>query len=505
MIVLITIICCLIIAYFIIAPKNMVIWYFSLYSLSFMVIVFSGLLFFFKLSNYPNLYELDYTLYLYLIRFKLPLSTARYIFTGGVTALLLSNIFFMNIIKLQNRSILTNTLLILPLVAYFFLNNPKLMSTLDITMHTTTSVFVKNVLTLLPTFTGYYIKLLIILYHIIPICIIIKHCISTNITVKKKSLIITLICTILLYTNILHMILGSLNTYFTLDFNSFPVYNTHTSKYIIMLTMFVFMVTLIFSLLVFFQPFRNYTIISGKTKRKNKNISSSNLRMFFHMQKNLFVVISKFSNLDEEECKKNPQRAYNNLQMIKNLSDSTIDTLSDNLNMIHSPKIMPEKTSVYDVIDPVIKNLNIPNNIIVDKEYPEDSIYCLSDVGALSEAFANIFSNAIEAIEMSHCPNGRITIRITDDYDLVCITIKDNGCGIDKKNLKYLFDPLFSTKSTRKNYGLGLSYAKDVIIQHNGYITIDSTVGVGTSVQITLPKLKERRFLHGKYKSCHLR
>ena len=60
--------------------------------------------------------------------------------------------------------------------------------------------------------------------------------------------------------------------------------------------------------------------------------------------------------------------------------------------------------------------------------------------------------------------------------------------------MKYLFEPLFSTKSTRKNYGLGLSYAKEVVLLHNGYITINSALGTGTKVQIVMPKIRKRLF-----------
>lgn len=131
---------------------------------------------------------------------------------------------------------------------------------------------------------------------------------------------------------------------------------------------------------------------------------------------------------------------------------------------------------------------------MVDKDYPTEPLYFIADTASLHEAFTNIFSNAIEAIEMAHRPTGRILIQITHDYDLICISISDDGCGIDKKNMKYLFEPLFSTKSTRKNYGLGLSYAKEVVLLHNGYITINSALGTGTKVQIVMPKIRKRLF-----------
>lgn len=80
------------------------------------------------------------------------------------------------------------------------------------------------------------------------------------------------------------------------------------------------------------------------------------------------------------------------------------------------------------------------------------------------------------------------------DYDLISVSIIDNGCGIDKKDIKHVFKPLFSTKASQKNYGLGLSYTKNIIQKNNGYIKIKSKPNIGTTVQVILPKYNKRRF-----------
>lgn len=494
MLFLITIIFCLIVIYFIFAPKNMVLWYFSFYTIGFTLVVFASLLFVFKVSNYPNLYEIDYALYLYLARVRLPLSSVRHTFTIGIIVMLFSNVLFINMMKVKKQNFFVNAFLLIPIAIYFLLNCSDITQRLYLAAYTTDSEMIRNLIFRIPTFTNYYGKAIIAAYHIMPIYCIIRHYFQTNITVKKQSLVITLICTILLYTNILHMISGDLSTYFMLDFNNFPVNEVRISKYMLMLMLFLFIITLIFSLLIFFQPFRNFTFTSAKIKRQNSNTSYLNLRMFLHTQKNIFVAISKFSQLDFEDCRTNPERACGNLQIIKNLADNTIDNLAKNLDMLRSPKIAPKNVSVCRLIDSAAEKMIIPNNITVDKEYPTEPLCCMADADSLQEVFTNILSNAVEAIEMAHRTAGKILIQITYDSDLICISISDNGCGIDKKNMKYLFEPLFSTKSTQKNYGLGLSYAKEVIRLHNGYITINSVLGKGTKVQTVLPKKTEKFF-----------
>lgn len=67
------------------------------------------------------------------------------------------------------------------------------------------------------------------------------------------------------------------------------------------------------------------------------------------------------------------------------------------------------------------------------------------------------------------------------------ITIKDNGCGINKEDLDKIFDPFFSTKG-QKGTGLGLSVIWGIIDNHKGKITVDSEIGKGTSFTIHLPE-----------------
>jgi signal transduction histidine kinase len=66
------------------------------------------------------------------------------------------------------------------------------------------------------------------------------------------------------------------------------------------------------------------------------------------------------------------------------------------------------------------------------------------------------------------------------------LTIIDNGLGIDDKNLRYIFNPLFSTKNTQTNTGLGLTMAFKIIREHGGELEISSQPKVGTSAKISL-------------------
>ena len=70
------------------------------------------------------------------------------------------------------------------------------------------------------------------------------------------------------------------------------------------------------------------------------------------------------------------------------------------------------------------------------------------------------------------------------------ISIKDNGCGIDKESLGKIFDRFYKSDTSRgkdkKGSGLGLAIVKEILLAHNENIDVVSTVGVGTEFTFTL-------------------
>jgi CheY-like chemotaxis protein len=73
----------------------------------------------------------------------------------------------------------------------------------------------------------------------------------------------------------------------------------------------------------------------------------------------------------------------------------------------------------------------------------------------------------------------------------VSISVEDTGTGITADALPHIFDPYFSTKVTtfQKGLGLGLSVCYSIVKNHDGYITVESTVGKGSIFRIYLPVL----------------
>ncbi len=105
-----------------------------------------------------------------------------------------------------------------------------------------------------------------------------------------------------------------------------------------------------------------------------------------------------------------------------------------------------------------------------------------------SQVFGNFLRNAIEA--MTDRPTKNLRLSTAQDKDHVIVEIGDSGCGIDPANLKNLFQPFFTTKTSAegpKGTGLGLYMSKRLLDAHGATISIDSTLNVGTTFNVRIP------------------
>ena len=105
------------------------------------------------------------------------------------------------------------------------------------------------------------------------------------------------------------------------------------------------------------------------------------------------------------------------------------------------------------------------------------------DIGQLEQVFVNLMMNAVDACQ----PGGRVRASAHAEADAIVLVVEDNGCGIATEDLDAVFDPFFTTKKRGQGTGLGLSIAADIIRNHGGSMRIDSMIGSGTSVSVTLP------------------
>ncbi|MFN3479191.1 MAG: sensor histidine kinase [Thermodesulfovibrionales bacterium] len=120
----------------------------------------------------------------------------------------------------------------------------------------------------------------------------------------------------------------------------------------------------------------------------------------------------------------------------------------------------------------------------------KEGIEYYGDINLLEQAFSNIIQNAIK-----YTPEGgTVTISTEDNDQSVQIRISDSGIGIPEKDIPHIFERFYRVDKERSRKlggtGLGLSIAKWIIDSHGGTISVDSTLGSGTTFTLSLPKEK---------------
>ena len=122
--------------------------------------------------------------------------------------------------------------------------------------------------------------------------------------------------------------------------------------------------------------------------------------------------------------------------------------------------------------------------IEVKKDYTTNTYTVDAIEDQIKQVILNVIQNAIDSIKTNN--NGKITLTLTQSIDDFVLKINDTGTGIEKENMKMIFDPFFSTKG-REGTGLGLSVSYGIIKKHGGDITIDSQLGIGSTVTLVIP------------------
>jgi two-component system, NtrC family, sensor kinase len=124
-------------------------------------------------------------------------------------------------------------------------------------------------------------------------------------------------------------------------------------------------------------------------------------------------------------------------------------------------------------------------NIELEEKLGTDLPPVLCDANQVQQVVLVLMMNAAEAMPKG----GRLVVSTEFDprTDNGLVRVKDTGCGIPADVLPRIFDPFFTTKEDQNRTGLGLAVAHSIIQQHAGDIMVESTPGVGTEFQVTLP------------------
>ena len=150
-------------------------------------------------------------------------------------------------------------------------------------------------------------------------------------------------------------------------------------------------------------------------------------------------------------------------------------------------------TSIRRLVEDTVTFALRGSNVKCDMVFSDDLRAVDADEGQISQAIGNLIINADQAMP----EGGKIQVRADmikidpENFmplrqgDYIRISIQDQGGGIQNKYLDRIFDPYFTTK--QKGSGLGLSMVYSIIKRHDGYVAVESELGVGSTFTIYLP------------------
>ena len=187
--------------------------------------------------------------------------------------------------------------------------------------------------------------------------------------------------------------------------------------------------------------------------------------------KNAGVIIDKENNNNNEIISREINRINISVRRISHQVEEV-------LNYVRTTPMILNPYSINQTLKEAIDTLDVPSNIEII--IPKNDITLNFDHEKILIVFVNIILNAIQSIDKN---DGHISIEIHETRSDVTLDFENSGPNISSKDLKHLFDTLFTTKL--EGTGLGLSSCKNIIEQHNGTIIAKSNPVI---FSIKLPK-----------------
>ncbi len=193
----------------------------------------------------------------------------------------------------------------------------------------------------------------------------------------------------------------------------------------------------------------------------------------------VFFLKRKFSDKNLPDTDK---RVFQFLDIMDDEIDRSNKIISDLLGFASFAKLKKIPFDITEIIEEALSRAKMSKKkIVITRNFEPNLPVVEIDANQMGQIFINLIENACQAMT----DGGRLQISTRKSNNFVEIEFADSGCGISEKELKKIFDPLFTTKPD--GVGMGLAVCHWIIQKHEGTIDVKSKIGEGTSFAIKLP------------------
>jgi signal transduction histidine kinase len=220
-------------------------------------------------------------------------------------------------------------------------------------------------------------------------------------------------------------------------------------------------------------------------KNKLFSVISHDLKTPLYALRNLFRSVQKY-DLPAEDIKNFVPEVVLNLNYTTALMENLLIWVKSQMQItVRNPQLLEVKELVKESTD--LLSLQASSKRIEVRSTIDQPAFIYADKDMINLVIRNLLSNAIKFTPIE----GLIIISMEDKGEVIRISIKDNGVGMDEKTLGQLFENTYhSTKGTAEETGtgLGLMLCKDFLLKNGGDIRVESSPGKGSTFSFTLPK-----------------
>ncbi|MBU5484797.1 HAMP domain-containing histidine kinase [Clostridium sp. MSJ-11] len=289
---------------------------------------------------------------------------------------------------------------------------------------------------------------------------------------------------------------------------------------------FAVIITIIISIYLskdFSKPIKKVSDISVELSRGNYDVESnneSNIIEINNLQSSIEGLKEKLKNQDalrkrlvsdiSHEVRTPLNILQNNLEAMMDgiipINDDTLSGLNDevirfsklldNLNVLKEMEgkdinLDFQKISLNKIISAVIQDFKVTSKekgVTINFDNDDKEYFISGDENSLKQVFINLISNSLKFVE----EGGKVWINIEETKENIVVEVIDNGVGIKKEDLPFVFERLYRGDKSRNKIegsGIGLAIVKNILTFHSAWIKVESDVDRGTKISINFKKI----------------